>query len=76
MVDEQSNNLNIAGTELPAIYFLPLRAVISAEDEAFVKVGDVIAHLPQKSSKTHDITGGLPRVADLFEACTPRALPF
>lgn len=72
LVDEQGNDLNIAGTELPATYFLPPRAVISVENDSFVKVGDVIARLPQESSKTRDITGGLPRVADLFEARTPK----
>jgi DNA-directed RNA polymerase subunit beta' len=72
LVDEQGENLNIAGTELPAIYYLPPRAIISVEDGKAVKVGDVIARLPQESSKTRDITGGLPRVADLFEARTPK----
>jgi DNA-directed RNA polymerase subunit beta' len=72
LVDEQGENLNIAGTELPAIYYLPPRAIISVENGKAVKVGDVIARLPQESSKTRDITGGLPRVADLFEARTPK----
>ncbi len=72
LVDEQGNDLNIAGTEIPATYYLPPRTIINVEDGASVKVGDVIARLPQESSKTRDITGGLPRVADLFEARTPK----
>ena len=47
-------------------------AVITVEDGGEVGVGDVIARMPQESSKTRDITGGLPRVADLFEARKPK----
>ncbi|EDN71125.1 RNA polymerase, beta' subunit [Beggiatoa sp. PS] len=72
LIDEFGNDLNIPGTEIPASYFLPPRAVISVEEGMSVKVGDVIARLPQESSKTRDITGGLPRVADLFEARLPK----
>ncbi|MDM8558093.1 DNA-directed RNA polymerase subunit beta' [Candidatus Parabeggiatoa sp. HSG14] len=72
LIDEEGNDLNIAGTDIPAIYFLPPRAIINVEDGTRVGVGDVIARLPQESSKTRDITGGLPRVADLFEARTPK----
>ncbi|HEY8431515.1 MAG TPA: hypothetical protein VIL20_24210, partial [Sandaracinaceae bacterium] len=59
-------------TDIPAAYALPAGAVISMEAGARVVVGDVIARLPQESSKTRDITGGLPRVADLFEARRPK----
>ncbi len=72
LVDEAGNDLNIAGTEMPAIYFLPPRAIINVEEGALVNIGDVIARLPQETSKTRDITGGLPRVADLFEARIPK----
>jgi DNA-directed RNA polymerase subunit beta' len=51
---------------------LPPGAIISMSDGAKVSVGDVIARIPQDSSKTRDITGGLPRVADLFEARKPK----
>jgi len=51
---------------------LPANAVVNIEDAAEIKVGDVIARLPQESAKTRDITGGLPRVADLFEARKPK----
>ena len=72
LVDEKGNDLNIAGTEQPARYFLPSGAIINIEDGNDVSVGDVIARIPQASSKTRDITGGLPRVADLFEARKPK----
>ena len=51
---------------------LPAGAIVSLEDGAKIGVGDVIARIPQESSKTRDITGGLPRVADLFEARKPK----
>jgi len=72
LVDEQGNDLNLAGTDIPAHYSLPAGAIVSVEDNAEVDVGDVIARIPQESSKTRDITGGLPRVADLFEARKPK----
>ncbi len=72
LVDEKGNDVNIAGTSLPANYVLPPGAVVSVADGARVQVGDVLARIPQESSKTRDITGGLPRVADLFEARKPK----
>ncbi|MEW5757761.1 MAG: DNA-directed RNA polymerase subunit beta' [Pseudomonadota bacterium] len=72
LVDDKGNDLCIAGTSIPAHYFLPSGAIISLEDAAEVGVGDVVARIPQESSKTRDITGGLPRVADLFEARKPK----
>ena len=72
LVDDKGNDLNIAGTEQAARYFLPSGAIINIEDGGDVSVGDVIARIPQESSKTRDITGGLPRVADLFEARKPK----
>jgi len=60
------------GTNLPAHYFLPPGAIVTIENAAKVGIGDVIARIPQESSKTRDITGGLPRVADLFEARKPK----
>jgi DNA-directed RNA polymerase subunit beta' len=53
-------------------YFLPALALVGLEDGAKVEAGDVIARIPQEGSKTRDITGGLPRVADLFEARKPK----
>ena len=72
LIDAFGRDLNIAGTELPAVYSLPPRAIINVEDGQGVEVGGVIARLPMESLKTRDITGGLPRVADLFEARTPK----
>ncbi|OUD16275.1 DNA-directed RNA polymerase subunit beta' [Thioflexithrix psekupsensis] len=72
LIDEEGHDLCIPGTEMPASYFLPPKAIIIVEDGGSVSVGDVIARLPQESSKTRDITGGLPRVADLFEARAPK----
>jgi len=72
LVDAQGNDLLLGGTNIPAHYFLPADSVITLEDAALVGVGDVIARIPQETSKTRDITGGLPRVADLFEARKPK----
>jgi DNA-directed RNA polymerase subunit beta' len=73
LVDGKGKPLKIAGTELDAQYFLPAGAIVAAlDDRAAVSVGDVLARIPQESSKTRDITGGLPRVADLFEARKPK----
>lgn len=72
LVDEKGKDVYLAGTNLPAQYFLPPDAIVNFEDGARVKVGDVLARIPQETSKTRDITGGLPRVADLFEARRPK----
>jgi DNA-directed RNA polymerase subunit beta' len=72
LVDAKGKELKIPGTDIPAHYPLPPKAVITISDGKEVKVGDVIARLPQESLKTRDITGGLPRVADLFEARKPK----
>jgi DNA-directed RNA polymerase subunit beta' len=72
LVDDKGEDLNIAGTNLVAQYFLPADAIVNFEDGSKVNVGDVLARIPQETSKTRDITGGLPRVADLFEARRPK----
>ncbi|NEV63000.1 DNA-directed RNA polymerase subunit beta' [Thiorhodococcus minor] len=72
LLDENGNELNIAGTDLPARYALSSGAIVSVSHGAEVGVGDILARIPQESSKTRDITGGLPRVADLFEARKPK----
>jgi DNA-directed RNA polymerase subunit beta' len=72
LVDEKGEDLNIAGTDIPAHYYLPAGAIVQLKDGADVGVGDALARIPQESSKTRDITGGLPRVADLFEARKPK----
>ncbi len=72
LLDKKGKPLNIPGTEQSAQYFLPAGAVINVTDSQEIRVGDIIARIPQESSKTRDITGGLPRVADLFEARRPK----
>lgn len=72
LVGENGEDLCLAGTSLPAHYFLSANALVNIEDGQQIKVGDVLARIPQETSKTRDITGGLPRVADLFEARKPK----
>ena len=72
LVDDDGKDICFTKTDIPAVYALPPGAIISMSDGAEVSVGDVIARIPQESSKTRDITGGLPRVADLFEARKPK----
>ncbi len=72
LVDDEGNDLCLPGGAVPAHYFLPEGTIINKEDNASVGVGDVVARIPQETSKTRDITGGLPRVADLFEARKPK----
>jgi len=72
LVDGKGKEQTLPGTNVPAHYFLPAKAIVGVEDGAQVNIGDVIARIPQEGSKTRDITGGLPRVADLFEARKPK----
>ncbi|HEV2227321.1 MAG TPA: DNA-directed RNA polymerase subunit beta' [Steroidobacteraceae bacterium] len=72
LVNSKGKEVTFANTEIPAVYTLPPGALVSLVDGARASVGDVIARIPQESSKTRDITGGLPRVADLFEARKPK----
>ena len=72
LVDDNGDDLLIVGTDIPAQYFLPGGAIVRVGDGSQVGIGDVLARIPQESSKTRDITGGLPRVADLFEARKPK----
>ncbi|CAK0766122.1 RNA polymerase subunit beta' [Gammaproteobacteria bacterium] len=68
-----TNGADIIGsTGLPVQYELSAGAIVSVEDGARVRAGDVLARTPQDSTKFRDITGGLPRVADLFEARRPK----
>ncbi len=72
LVSDTGDEIFISGTNVPAQYYLPVDAIINFEDGNDVGVGDVIARIPQERTKTRDITGGLPRVADLFEARKPK----
>ena len=69
--DKKGNVLKLANG-LEARYFMSVDAILSVENGAEVKAGDVLARIPRESSKTRDITGGLPRVAELFEARKPK----
>jgi DNA-directed RNA polymerase subunit beta' len=72
LVDGKGKPVTIPGTEIPAKYMLPPGAIITVNDGDKVGVGDVLARIPQETLKTRDITGGLPRVAELFEARKPK----
>ncbi len=69
--DKEGNLLTLANG-LEARYFLPVNAILNVEDGVQVHAGDVLARIPRESTKTRDITGGLPRVAELFEARKPK----
>ena len=72
LLNEDGENVCFAGTQTPVMYYMPAGALVTCMDGSSVGEGDVIARIPQESSKTRDITGGLPRVADLFEARVPK----
>ncbi|WP_373020891.1 DNA-directed RNA polymerase subunit beta' [Thiomicrorhabdus sp.] len=72
LVDESGVAVNFPGTQTPAIYYLPENSIVVVQEGNKAGAGDVLARIPQASSKTKDITGGLPRVADLFEARQPK----
>ena len=69
--DEKGEVVTLANG-LEARYFMSVDAILSVDNGAHVKAGDVLARIPRESSKTRDITGGLPRVAELFEARKPK----
>jgi DNA-directed RNA polymerase subunit beta' len=72
LLDESGNEIKIAGTETLVNITFQIGSIITVKDGQSVAVGDVIARIPQETSKTRDITGGLPRVAELFEARSPK----
>ncbi|WP_409524614.1 DNA-directed RNA polymerase subunit beta' [Nitrincola sp. MINF-07-Sa-05] len=72
LVDHAGKDLCYPGTEMPAQYLLPPKAIVNLGDGAEVQLGDVLARIPQEGTVNKDITGGLPRVADLFEARKPK----
>ena len=61
-------------TKKDAVYNLPVGAIVVQDDMAMIHPGDIIAKIPRETTKTKDITGGLPRVAELFEARKPKDL--
>ncbi len=72
IVDDKNNFIYIPGTDLIAQYFLPAKSIINVKNNIFVNSGDILAKVSLEYGSTRDITGGLPRVADLFEARKPR----
>jgi len=72
LIDESGHEVKLAGSETPVTYTFQIHSIINAKDGQQINIGDVLARVPQESSKTRDITGGLPRVAELFEARSPK----
>jgi len=70
--DESGRTAKIPGTSALARYLIPVGATINVSDDQEMFAGDVIAKIPRETTKTKDITGGLPRVAELFEARKPK----
>ena len=72
LIDGNGDEVKIANSEQPVVISFPVGAIITVTDGQLVGGGEVLARIPQESAKTRDITGGLPRVAELFEARTPK----
>ena len=72
LLDESGEEIRIAGTDHPITITFQVGSLITVKDAQQVHVGEVLARVPQETSKTRDITGGLPRVAELFEARSPK----
>ena len=72
LIDDKGNSVFHPGTSVPANYFLSAGSIVNLEVGHAVGVGDVIARIPKEGYKTTDITGGLPRVSDIFEARRPK----
>jgi DNA-directed RNA polymerase subunit beta' len=72
LINDAGDEVKIAGTDHAVNISFPVGAVIAVRDGQKVSVGEVLARIPQEVSKTRDITGGLPRVAELFEARAPK----
>jgi DNA-directed RNA polymerase subunit beta' len=70
--DKDGKTASLPGSSQAARYLLPINAILLVEEGDDVKAGDVIAKLPRATTKTKDITGGLPRVAELFEVRKPK----
>ena len=72
LLNESGEEIKIAGTDHPITITFQVGSLITVKDGQQVQVGEVLARVPQETSKTRDITGGLPRVAELFEARSPK----
>ena len=72
VTDSKGKEVMLPGSKRPAEYKLEQKSLVNVSDGQSIDIGDVLARIPKESSKTRDITGGLPRVADLFEARQPK----
>jgi DNA-directed RNA polymerase subunit beta' len=72
LLDDEGKEVRLAGSNLSVNITFQVGSIITVRDGQQVSVGEVLARIPQESSKTRDITGGLPRVAELFEARSPK----
>ena len=72
LIDENGNEVKIPGTDHAVTIQLPVGAFVVVRDGQQIGMGEVLARIPVESQKTRDITGGLPRVAELFEARSPK----
>ena len=72
ITDAKGKEVMLPGGKRPAEYKLEQKSLVNVTDGQSIEIGDVLARIPKESSKTRDITGGLPRVADLFEARQPK----
>ncbi len=70
--DSSGRTQKLPGTSIDARYLLPVGAILTISEGDEVKAGDMVAKIPRETTKTKDITGGLPRVAELFEARKPK----
>ncbi len=71
-LDDDGNEIKVVGGNQPVSITFQIGCIITVRDGQQVSVGEVLARIPQETSKTRDITGGLPRVAELFEARSPK----
>lgn len=72
LLDAAGHEIKMAGSDQSVNITFQIGCIITVKDGQDVSVGEVLARIPQESSKTRDITGGLPRVAELFEARSPK----
>jgi len=72
LLDAKGNEIKLAGSDQSVNITFQIGSIITVRDGQDVGVGEVLARIPQETSKTRDITGGLPRVAELFEARSPK----
>ncbi|MBW8309934.1 MAG: DNA-directed RNA polymerase subunit beta' [Candidatus Paracaedibacteraceae bacterium] len=71
-IRDKKGNPVLLGSGIEARYFLAVDSILSVENNAEIQAGDILARVPRETTKTRDITGGLPRVSELFEARHPR----